>query len=228
MIKQNTFGQRVAHFYNSLSVPENIPDNISAIHPRSEFSARPYVDLFFEKFFNDNKKRVFVLGINPGRFGSGVTGIPFTDPISLEKDCGIENFLQKRRELSSEFVYNFISVWGGAEKFYNDFFLTAISPIGFTSGGKNYNYYDDPSFLKIIKPFILRTLRQQIDFGAKQTAIIFGTGKNAKIFSELNSGLNFFDNVYTLEHPRYIMQYKRKDKNEYVEKYMETFKKALV
>jgi len=33
---------------------------------------------FYKKYYNDNNPRFLILGINPGRFGAGVTGIPFT------------------------------------------------------------------------------------------------------------------------------------------------------
>ncbi len=41
--------------------------------------------------------RYLILGINPGRFGGGITGIPFTDPIRLQNICGIENDFQKNK-----------------------------------------------------------------------------------------------------------------------------------
>ena len=50
-------------------------------------------------------QRHLLLGINPGRFGGGVTGIPFTDPIRLQNVCGIENNFEKKQELSSVFIY---------------------------------------------------------------------------------------------------------------------------
>jgi hypothetical protein len=40
---------------------------------------------FYQKYYADNKKRSLIIGINPGRFGAGVTGIPFTDPIRLKR-----------------------------------------------------------------------------------------------------------------------------------------------
>ena len=88
-----------------------------------------------------------MLGINPGRFGAGVTGITFTDPVRLEKECGIPNNFDKRQELSSVFIYDFIAAWGGAEAFYSRFFLSAVFPLGFTREGRNLNYYDDPQLM---------------------------------------------------------------------------------
>jgi len=71
----------------------------------------------------------------------GITGIPFTDPVKLEV-LGIANDFQKKRELSSDFVYQMITAFGGANKFYQTFYISAISPLGFTKDEKNLNYYD--------------------------------------------------------------------------------------
>jgi hypothetical protein len=146
------------------------------MNPYAIPEVRRYVERFLRKFFSDNRERVYVFGINPGRFGAGMTGVTFTDPVALERDCGIRNELAKRRELSSEFVYAFIERWGGAAKFYRRFFLTAVSPLGFTRGGINYNYYDDQRVFATLRPFIVRTLKAQLAVGAKrESAILLGT-----------------------------------------------------
>ena len=79
---------------------------------------------FYEKYYNDNNERYAFFGINPGRFGGGVTGIPFTDPIRLEKICGIPNDFEKKQELSSVFIYDMIDAFGGAAKFYKRFYIS--------------------------------------------------------------------------------------------------------
>lgn len=221
------FGERVIHFFDSLQTPKDLPPDIEVVYPYGRADVRQTTGDFYRTFFNDTNQRVFILGINPGRFGSGMTGIPFTDPVALETQCGINNPFDKRRELSSEFVYKFIGAYGGPKKFYADFFLSAISPIGFVRDDKNYNYYDDSDFCQALQPFIIETLQEQISFGAKPTVILFGTGKNQKFFTEINSKNHFFDTVLALEHPRYIMQYKRKHMDAYIKKYMDVFSQAL-
>lgn len=222
-----TFGERVLDFYSNLKLPSGFPLGVEVINPMISGEVRRYVREFFSVFFNDTNKRIFVFGINPGRFGSGVTGVPFTDPVALQDYCGIKNTLPKRRELSSEFVHTFISEWGGVEKFYRDFFLTAISPVGFIKGGVNCNYYDDSILFDKVKPFIVLTLKRQRTFGAQSIAILFGKGKNHKSFKKLNKEYNFFEKVYVLEHPRYILQYKKKYIDDYLEKYHDIFSQAL-
>ncbi len=223
-----TFSQKAFRFYRSLKVPAALPEGIATMNPYITDSVQGYIKEFLAKFFNDNKERVFVFGINPGRFGAGLTGITFTDPVALEKFCKIKNNLEKRRELSAEFIYKFIAHWGGPEKFYKQFFLTAVSPLGFTRGGINYNYYDDKELLEASRPFIIKTLQDQLKLGAhRDVAIVLGTGKNQKAFNELNQEYRFFNKILFLDHPRFIMQYRRKKIVEYLDKYQRAFSKAL-
>lgn len=83
--------------------------------------------------------RVPILGINPGRFGSGLTGVTFTDPVALADECGISNHLPRKRELSSIYIYEMIRHMGGPAEFYQQFFLSAVCPLGFTRKGVNLN-----------------------------------------------------------------------------------------
>lgn len=197
------------------------------MEPHKNLEVMGYTKTFLKKFFSDNKKRVLVLGINPGRFGSNMTGIPFTDPTALRDKCGILNSLDPRSETSSKFVYQFIDAWGSVDDFYAHFFVSAVCPLGFVKEGKNYNYYDDPILYKQTKAFIVRTLRQQIDFGVSDTVIILGTGKNKKAFLELNNELGLFKRILAVEHPRFIMQYKRANMKEYLNQYRKIFTEAL-
>lgn len=223
----NTFGGRAVRFFASLQAPSNLPHGVSTVCPYDNPEMRKVMCDFYRTFFNDNHKRVFVLGINPGRFGSGVTGVPFTDPVALEEVCGIMNGFEKKRELSSRFVYAFIEAFGGAKKFYDDFFVSAVSPVGFVRNGKNYNYYDDARLYTMARPFIVDTLKEQVSFGAHRTVILLGAGKNASCFNELNATYHLFDTVLTVEHPRYIMQYQRKQLDTYIKKYIDVFSRAL-
>jgi len=205
------FAQRAFKFYKSLEFRNHLPPGVEVMNPYRSPDVRNYTKSFLFKFFSDKRQRILVFGINPGRFGAGVTGVTFTDPVALEKFCGISNNLPKKRELSSEFIYKFIRQWGGPKKFYRDFFLTAISPLGFLKGGKNYNFYDHPNLLSDSKPFIVKSIKAQLAFGAsREAAIVLGTGKIRQVFNELNSEYNFFKNIYAVEHPRFIMQYRRK------------------
>jgi hypothetical protein len=222
-----TFGESVLQFYARLRAPRDLPRGVAIMNPHRDRRVRAYVEEFFRKFYGDTALRVLVFGINPGRFGAGRTGVMFTDPVALASECGIANELEKRRELSSEFIYDFIEHYGGARDFYRRFFLTAVSPLGFVRNGLNMNYYDDRELLARLKPFILRTLREQLAFGARtDAAIVLGTGENYRFLAALNAEQRFFGKLLALDHPRFIMQYRRKRLAEYRRKYLEVFAAA--
>jgi len=200
------------------------PNGIETLFPFSDVATRQACTAFYNKYYGDKKPRYCIIGINPGRFGGGVTGIPFTDPIRLQQECGIENSWQKKQELSSVFVYEVIKAFGGAEAFYSKFFITSVSPLGFTKDGKNLNYYDDKELIKTIKPFAVDCLNEQLSWGLnRNTAFCFGDGKNYKYLSQLNKEHGFFAEVIPLPHPRFIMQYKLKQKERYIDRYLEAF-----
>jgi len=201
-----------------------MPRGVDAMNPYGDGRARRYVRAFCDKYFSDNTARVLVFGINPGRFGAGITGLTFTDPVALADFCGIDNDLRRRRELSSIFIYDFIEKFGGVRRFYRDFFLTAVSPLGFTRDGKNLNYYDDPGLARAVTPFIVKSIEQQIALGCRRDrAVVIGLGDNQRFLRALNEKHGFFEAIHALEHPRWIMQYRRKKLNEYLERFTEAF-----
>src|SRR6266536_1633888 len=108
----STFGSRVFEFYVKLKRPR-VPAGITVMNPYADASVRGCLRAFLDKYFADNNPRVLVLGINPGRFGAGITGVTFADPVALADYCGVPNDLARRRELSSVFVYRAIARLGG-------------------------------------------------------------------------------------------------------------------
>src|SRR5690606_3037308 len=112
------------------------------------------------------------------------------------------------------------------DEFYHDYFLTSVCPLGFTRNGLNLNYYDDPKLFKAVKPFIVKSISQQISMGfLTDTCICIGGEKNLKFFTALNNEFDFVNEVIPLPHPRFIMQYRRKQKQEYLEEYMRILKR---
>lgn len=186
----------------------------------------PVIKTFYTKFYNDKKPRHLILGINPGRFGAGSTGVPFTDTKRLMEVCGLSIPGMKTHEPSSAFIYEMIDAYGGAEKFYSDFYISAISPLGFTFIGKNgkhvnYNYYDSRELTESLYWFMKEKLEEQLEFGIKRDiCYCLGTGKNYKFIDDMNKRFGYFEEVIPLEHPRFIMQYKSKQKEEYISKYV--------
>lgn len=223
-VSQNlTQSYAILDFYKNLHPDFPVPKGVAIMNPFSDKTAWALTKEFYEKFYSDTKPRQFIFGINPGRFGGGVTGIPFTDPIRLENECGIKNDLAKKAELSSLFVYEVINAYGGAKKFYGDIFITALSPLGFTKDGLNLNYYDDKELIKDSKPFIIDCIQRQLATIATNRDYCFclGEGTNFKIFNKLNAEHGFFKEIIPLAHPRWVMQYRRKRVGEFVGLYVD-------
>ena len=226
------FADEVIQFLSNLEYKGSLPDGISIMNPlRDNPNIIPAVSEFYHKFYNDDKPRYLILGINPGRFGAGVTGIPFTDSKRLTESCGLSIPGLTTFETSSVFIYEMIDAFGGVEPFYNRFFISAVCPLGFTTisnKGKtvNYNYYDSKKLTTSVMDFIISSLARQLEFGIKQEACFcLGTGKNYKFLMQLNNKLKFFKKIIPLEHPRYIMQYKSKQKDHYINRYLNELRK---
>lgn len=211
----------VLEFYRSLTPIFPIGAGVVIMNPFTNDETWTLTKAFYQKFYNDQQPRTIIFGINPGRFGGGVTGIPFTDPLRLQENCGIPNTCKKLSELSSIFIYKMIDEYGGAESFYKNFFITAISPLGFTKNGVNLNYYDDKELLKGSATFIRDCIAKQLKLFPSTIAFCLGEGTNYKIFQQINKEENYFEKIIPLPHPRWIMQYRRKRVDEYVQLYLE-------
>lgn len=220
----DSFGARLYRFYRHLRTPR-VPPGIAVMNPYANRGVAAGVLAFLDRYFSDDEPRVLVFGINPGRFGAGITGVTFTDPVALAEFCGIPNTLGHRRELSSVFIYEFIARYGGVRDFYKRFFLTAASPLGFLRRSLNLNYYDVPQLARAVTPFIVRSIEQQIAAGGRRDrALVIGKGQNLAFLQDLNERHRFFDSLHALEHPRAIMQYRRKRLEEYLDEYVQVFR----
>lgn len=217
-----TFASRAITYYNTLSAPTTLPPGVGVMNPYQQPAVRQITQAFYSKFYSDTQPRVFVLGINPGRFGAGVTGISFTTPQNLRRYCGIDNELRDTAELSSRFIYQVIEALGGAQTFYGQFFLTSLFPLALTKDGKNYNFYDDRLTTETLWPAITEAVRTQLGFGASRHVAVCLGRKNETYLRRLNEQQDFFDRIVTLDHPRYILQYRSKDVNSYLERYIRT------
>lgn len=227
-MKDQTLSQGILKFYKEVGLDFQLPAHVTVLDPYGDPGVWKVVRSFYRKFYADAGSRVILFGINPGRFGAGVTGVPFTDPIRLEQACGIANGFQKRGELSSEFVYEVVNAWGGSEAFYSRFFISALSPLGFVSEGKNLNYYDDKVLQQAAGPYILKKVRhQQQMLRAGEVCFCLGEGTNYKYFSRLNEREKLFREIIPLPHPRWVMQYRRKRKQEYIDLYVEKLAAVL-
>ena len=229
-----TFAENVIAFNQNLQFTGSLPAGIGIMNPfRENPNILPISSSFYRKYYNDEQKRYLILGINPGRFGAGVTGVPFTDSKRLINDCQLPYAEKPTHEPSSVFVYDVINAFGGPEKFYRHFYINSICPLGFTAIGKtgkevNYNYYDSKELTAAVYDFIIQSIRQQLEFGINtEVCFCFGTGKNEKFLRQLNEKEKFFGEIVALEHPRFVMQYKAKSKQQYIDKYLQAFGRVL-
>jgi hypothetical protein len=229
-----TFAQKVIQFNNQLDFKGTLPPGINIMNPFKENAqTNSITQQFYTKYYNDNNKRHLILGINPGRFGGGVTGVPFTDPKRLKAFCGINYEGKETHEPSSVFIYEMIDAFGGPEEFYRHIYINSMFPLGFTAdtaNGKeiNYNYYDSPALTAAVYDLIVENIQKQIDLGNDtDTCFCFGTGKNETFLRKLNDKMGFFKNIVALEHPRFIMQYKTKTKQQYIDKYIAAFRSVI-
>ncbi len=231
-VKQ-TFAEKAIRFNEQLQYKgAKLPDGIRMMNPFKEsVEVLQIAKTFYRKFYDDHSPRHLILGINPGRFGGGLTGIPFTDPKRLISDCNIDYAGKITHEPSSVFIYEMIRAYGGTDAFYRDFYINSVCPLGFTSSDnqgkeKNYNYYDSKELMEVVRFFIIENVRTLIAMGiSRKLCFCFGVGKNEKFLNELNREHSFFEEIIALEHPRFIMQYKSKQSNFYIGKYLDAFRK---
>jgi len=108
----NAFADRVIEFNRKVEFRSRLPEGISIMNPlrdRDDYILE-VSSAFYRKYYDDNRPRRLILGINPGRFGVGFTGIPFTDTKRLTGDCGIAYSGRQTHEPSSVFIYEVIKV----------------------------------------------------------------------------------------------------------------------
>ena len=227
LLSMATWAQHLTHFYGTLTPPPHLPNGVTWLHPQQSGEVMQLAATFFKKYFNDEGPRTLLLGINPGRFGAGATGINFTAPRQLTEYCNIEHHLKPQSELSAEFIYEVIGAYGGLERFYKRFFIGSVCPLGFVQGGKNINYYDDKALLQTVEPFIINNLQKLLGFAVRrQVCICIGGEKNFKYLSKLNNQHRFFETIIPVAHPRFILQYRRKEKQAFVDSYLQALEAA--
>ncbi len=227
------FADNLIDFYQSLQPPMPLPKGIEILFPQKDKQVISLVKQFLYKYYHDDYPRRLMFGINPGRFGAGITGVNFTAPKQLKEYCGIDHHLKLSSELSAEFIYDMIDAYGGPSFFYRDWFISSVCPLGFITKsskreeGKNINYYDDKKLAKAVRPFIIESINKQIDMGFDtDKCICIGGEKNYKFLSELNNEHKWFKEIVPLPHPRFILQYRRKQKDKFIHQYLSALRLA--
>lgn len=223
---KKTFANKVIAFNKQLNYTGELPANFQVLNP---YVTNPetliVMQQFYNKYYNDNNKRKFIIGINPSRHGAGVTGVPFTDTKRLESVCGINMKSAHTHEISSVFMYDLIEEYGGVEKFYAQFYINSPFPLAIIQKNKsnnwiNANYYDDLNLFTMVKDFMIESLKNHIALGLDTEEVFVLGKKNATFITKINNEAKLFDKITVFEHPRYIQQYKSKDKPFYIDKFI--------
>ena len=221
-----TWAEQLFQFYTSLKPQQTLPNGIQWLYPQQNGEVLDVLQRFLQKYFNDTGRRQLFLGINPGRFGAGVTGVNFTAAKQLTEDCGIEHPFKNGSEISAEFIYAMINAYGGPESFYKQYFIGSVCPLGFIKEGKNINYYDDKALLQAVEPFIIESIEAQLRLPVdRDRCLCIGGEKNFRYLSGLNQQFRWFGEIIPLPHPRFIMQYRRKEIQPFIQLYLDVLKK---
>ncbi len=119
-------------------------------------------DDFYNKYYSDTNPRWGIFGINPGRFGAGLTGVPFTDFKRMQQICRINTEGNSSNETFVVFYLCDDRSDGRRGKILSAFLYQLALPLGFvqkkaTGREVNYNYYDDPKLFEAVKPFMVKT-----------------------------------------------------------------------
>lgn len=224
-----TLADKIIDFNYNLQFDGDLPEGFQVLNPYLENrETLKVMEAFYYKYYHDNHQRKFIIGINPSRHGAGVTGVPFTDTKRLESVCGIKMESARTHEISSVFLYDVIAAYGGAAAFYRDFYINSPFPLAIIRkkpGGNwvNANYYDDKRLFSTVKAFMINSLKKHIAMGLDTSTVYVLGKKNAAFIDKLNSTEKLFGKLIVLEHPRYIQQYKSKEKQFYINKYLNTF-----
>lgn len=227
---KKTFAYQVVEFNQNLKYDGNLPSDFQVLNPYLDNpETMEVMQKFYHKYYNDSDQRKFMVGINPSRHGAGVTGVPFTDTKRLESACGIKMKSAYTHEVSSVFIYDMIAEYGGVDEFYKDIYINSPFPLAIVRKSKgswiNANYYDDKELFNEVKDFMIDSLQKHISMNVDTSEVFILGKKNADFISKLNKEAKLFEKMTVLEHPRYIQQYKSKEKQLYIDKYILALKK---
>ncbi|WP_055522757.1 uracil-DNA glycosylase family protein [Streptomyces graminilatus] len=225
-----TVARRILQFNEELAETTlELPPGFTVINPFTgpqQERVREVTTAFYHKYYDDDKPRRLVLGSSPARRGTAVTGVPFEDAKLLESETGVDVDGYAVSRPSAGFLHDVIRRYGGRDKFYADFVMSFVCPLGLVRTNHkrnevNCNYYENKKLLELLHSFLVDTLERQLAFGT-DTSVCYciGSGENFKFLSKVNEGQRFFQRIVPLEHPRFITQYNRDREEEFAEKYL--------
>ena len=221
-----TFADRVIEFNRRLDYDGPLPPGFAVINPFRDLpETQQVMERFYRKYYDDQRPRRLILGINPSRKGAGITGVPFTDTKHLESVCGIAMTSARSHELSAVFMYEVIRAFGGAEAFFSRYYINSPFPLAIVrdaGNGRwlNANYYDSAALAECTRGFMIESLRHHVALGIDTDEVFVLGKKNAQFIAALNTEARLFGRLTVLEHPRFIQQYRSAQQAEYVARYV--------
>ena len=173
---------------------------------------RAWLDAFWQHYVPYPLPQTVILGLNPGRFGAGQTGIPFIDFRSLSVLLPDAELPKLDSEPSATFFFRVVQQIG-AEKFYREFFVSNVSALGYLRNGKNANYTDLP---QVAQQIVARNFAEEM--AALRPKRIIALGREAEASAqELYPDGSV--RISHLPHPSWIMTYRLREAQSWVRRY---------
>lgn len=236
MPTQMAFADKILQFNDMLSHTSlDLPPGFRAINPfagKQEKQVGRLATVFYRKYYDDTCTRRLILGSSPARRGTAVTGIPFEDAGYLQEETGILLDGASSMKSSTSFIYDVMNKYGGRRRFYSDFCMSFVCPIGLVKtnlkGNEvNCNYYENKELEQSLHSFIVSSLHLQLGLGVDASVCYcIGSGENFRYLSKVNDEYHLFDAIQPLEHPRFIMQYNSERKDAFIAKYVNALSRA--
>ncbi|WP_283679518.1 uracil-DNA glycosylase family protein [Lentilactobacillus sp. Marseille-Q4993] len=230
-----TFADEVLSFQEKLSnFKIGLPKGYTLINPYSgvnKILVKQVSSIFYKKYYDDNRKRRLIIGSSPARRGTAITEIPFEDAEDIAKETGLSPAGFHISKASSSFLKSIMTEYGGKPKFYQNFYLSFVFPLGISRTNSNNhevncNFYESSQLRELLTPYIKTFLEAQLNLGI-DTSVCYciGSGDNYKFLSKINDSCGFFKEIIPLEHPRFITQYNSKNVEMYKQKYISALTK---
>lgn len=173
---------------------------------------RPNAEQFIQQYLPEPLPQTVILGLNPGRSGAGLTGIPFLDFRSLANLLPDTPLPRNDTEPSANFFHRVVQNVG-VEKFYRTFYVSNVAAVGFLRDGKNCNYPELPTAAqRVIEERFLAEMAQL------QPKRIIALGREV----EATVQRLFPDDsvrISHLPHPSWIMTYRLREAQSWVRRY---------
>ncbi len=173
---------------------------------------RPIAEQFWQQYVPEPLPQTVIVGLNPGRLGAGLTGIPLLDFRSLANLLPDTQLPRNETEPSANFFHRVVQNIG-AEKFYREFYVSNVSAVGYVRDNKNCNYPDLPDAAQRI---IEQRFLDEMAVLAPKRIIALGREVEATV-QRLFSGGSV--TISHLPHPSWIMTYRLREAQSWVRRY---------